>query len=113
MSFLGLPLPELKDRPWTAVLPPRLAWLKDKELQFDEEDGDNFFNIIRKGDLLVHHPYHSFSGTVQRFITEAACDPDVLAIKMTLYRTSGDSPIIKALITAAQNGKQVVALVEY
>ena len=112
MSFLGLPLPELKDRPWTAVLPPRLAWLKDKELQFDEEDGDNFFNIIRKGDLLVHHPYHSFSGTVQRFITEAACDPDVLAIKMTLYRTSGDSPIIKALITAAQNGKQVVALVE-
>ncbi len=112
MSFMALPLPELKDIPWTAVLPPRLSLLKDKELQFDDEEGENFFNIIRKGDLLVHHPYHAFSGTVQRFITEAAFDPDVLAIKMTLYRTSGDSPIIKALIAAAQNGKQVVALVE-
>ncbi len=112
MSFMALPLPKLKDRPWTAVLPPKLSWLKDEELQFDDEEGENFFDIIRKGDLLVHHPYHAFSGTVQRFITEAAFDPDVLAIKMTLYRTSGDSPIIKALIAAAQNGKQVVALVE-
>ncbi|GAB4528994.1 MAG: polyphosphate kinase 1 [Pleurocapsa sp.] len=113
MSFLSLPLPELKDKPWTAILPPRLSWLQDQELQLDDnDDGDNFFNVIRNGDLLVHHPYHSFSATVQRFITEAAYDPDVLAIKMTLYRTSGDSPIIKALIAAAQNNKQVVALVE-
>ena len=111
MSFLVLPLPELKDKPWNAVLPPRLSWLKEKE---DEESGEgkNFFNVIRNGEILVHHPYHSFSSTVLRFVTEAAYDPDVLAIKMTLYRTSGDSPIVKALIAAAQNDKQVVVLVE-
>jgi len=112
MSFLALPLPELKDRPWVSVLPPRLSWLKDEEDEIDHEDGENFFNVIRNGDLLVHHPYHSFSSTIVRFVTEAAYDPDVLAIKITLYRTSGDSPIIKALIAAAQNDKQVVALVE-
>ena len=109
MSFLSLPLPELKDKPWNSVLPSRLSWLQENE---DESGGDNFFNVIRHGDLLVHHPYHSFSNTVLRFVTEAAYDPDVLAIKMTLYRTSGDSPIVKALIAAAQNDKQVVALVE-
>jgi polyphosphate kinase len=109
MSFLSLPLPELKDKPWNPVLPPRLNRLQNLE---SSEDGESFFNIIRQGDLLLHHPYYSFSGTVQRFIKEAAYDPDVLAIKMTLYRTSGDSPIVKALIAAAQNGKQVVVLVE-
>lgn len=111
MSFMSLPLAKLKDKPWNAVLPPRLCWLKEKENETMGE-GENFFNVIRNGDLLVHHPYHSFSNTVLRFVTEAAYDPDVLAIKMTLYRTSGDSPIIKALIAAAQNNKQVVALVE-
>ena len=111
MSFLSLPLPELKDKPWNSVLPPRLKWLKEQEGESSGE-GENFFNVIRNGDLLVHHPYHSFSSTVLRFVTEAAYDPDVLAIKMTLYRTSGDSPIVKALIAAAQNEKQVVALVE-
>lgn len=111
MSFLGLPLPELKDEPWNSVLPSRLSWLKENEGE-ESGDGQNFFNVIRHGDLFVHHPYHSFSNTVLRFITEAASDPDVLAIKMTLYRTSGDSPILKALIAAAQNNKQVVALVE-
>lgn len=111
MSFMALPLPELKDKPWTAVLPPRLSWLQEKEGS-ERVEGESFFNVIRHGDLLVHHPYHSFTSTVLRFITEAAYDSHVLAIKMTLYRTSGDSPIIKALIAAAQNGKQVVVLVE-
>ncbi len=106
MSFLALPLPQLKDRSWSPTIPPKLHRLQNIE------DGEDFFRMIRHGDLLVHHPYDSFSGTVQRLITEAASDPDVLAIKMTLYRTSGDSPIIKALIAAAQNHKQVAVLVE-
>ncbi|HAX86960.1 MAG TPA: polyphosphate kinase 1 [Cyanobacteria bacterium UBA11370] len=106
MSFMELPVPQLKDPSWTPVMPPRLR------LSSGEEEGEDFFSLIRKSDLLVHHPYHSFNATVQRFITQAVEDPQVLAIKMTLYRTSGDSPIVNALITAAENGKQVVVLVE-
>ncbi len=111
MSFLALPMPELKDTPWKSVIPPRLQKLGSFNSPTSEE-GFDFFAAIREQDLLVHHPYHSFSSTVLRFITDASRDPDVLAIKMTLYRTSGDSPIVNALIAAAENGKQVAVLVE-
>lgn len=104
MSFMSLPLPDLKDKSWTAVTSPAWKAVRDRE-------GD-VFSLIRRRDHLVHHPYDSFTNSVQLFITQAATDPDVLAIKMTLYRTSGDSPIVNALVKAAENGKQVVALVE-
>ncbi len=106
MSFLSLPVPELKDPPWNGVIP---AYLRRRKAN---EDGGNFFSLIAQRDILVHHPYQSFPDTVERFITCAANDPKVLAIKMTLYRTTGDSLILKALINAAENGKQVSVLIE-
>lgn len=110
-ALTGFPLPELKDRPWTAVIPPRLR-SPGEDPDLPQIELPDLFSVIREGDVMVHHPYESFSGSVEAFITQAAHDPHVLAIKMTLYRTSGDSPIVQALIAAAENQKQVVALVE-
>jgi polyphosphate kinase len=116
MYFMSLPLPQFKDQPWQAVVPNRLQRLREPnavDSQGSEpEEGRDIFAVIREKDLLVHHPYQSFTASVVKFITHAAYDPDVLAIKVTLYRTTGDSPIVNALITAAENGKQVSVLVE-
>jgi polyphosphate kinase len=104
-ALVALERPDLKDPAWAPCVPRRLAPL-------DDGDPVDVFAAIRQGDILVHHPYDSFTATVERFIAQAAGDPDVLSIKMTLYRTSGDSPIVRDLIRAADQGKQVVVLVE-
>jgi polyphosphate kinase len=102
-QIYGVDRPDLKDPPFVPATPPAFG---------ERETPKSIFSTLRDGDVLVHHPYDSFSTTVQRFIEQAAADPNVLAIKQTLYRTSGDSPIVNALIDAAEAGKQVVALVE-
>jgi polyphosphate kinase len=104
-ALAALDRPELRDEPLPPVTPARLRGEEPSV-------GADFFAAMREGDVLVHHPYESFTTSVQRFIEQAAADPDVLAIKQTLYRTSGDSPVVDALIDAAEAGKQVVVLVE-
>jgi len=102
-ELVELDRPDLKADAWTPQPHPRLA---------ESGEDRSIFEEIRQGDLLVHHPYHSFEGTVQRFLSEAAHDPDVLAIKAAIYRTAEDSSVIEALIDAAKNGKQVAVMVE-
>ncbi|MFN2609084.1 MAG: RNA degradosome polyphosphate kinase [Acidimicrobiales bacterium] len=103
-SVYELDRPELKDDTWVGVTQPRLAP--------PEGEAVDVFAVVGEREVLVHHPYDSFTTSVEAFIEQAAADPQVLAIKQTLYRTSGDSPIVKALIRAAEAGKQVAALVE-
>jgi polyphosphate kinase len=106
-AIYQLDRPDLKEEPWAPVTQIRL-----KEQNADGEGAD-LFSVIHEGDVLVHHPYESFATSVEAFIDAAAADPGVLAIKQTLYRTSGPaSPIVRSLIRAAETGKQVVALVE-
>lgn len=100
MSLASLELPALKDAPHTPVAPVRLA------------TGRNIFEVIREGDVLLHHPYESFAASVERFIQAAAEDPDVLAIKITLYRTGAEANLPRLLTQAAERGKQVAVLVE-
>ena len=101
-AIADLNIPNLRFEPWTPVTP----------ITFLEDDPELMFNALRNRDRLVHHPYESFSATVEKFIRAAADDSKVVAIKMTLYRTGDNSPFIKSLIRAAESGKQVVCLVE-
>ncbi len=99
-QIASLPIPQLRDPPWTPMVPLGL-----------DADAD-LFSVIRAGDVLVHHPYESFDATVERFIRDAANDPSTTTIKMTVYRLGDDTPFVRSLIEAAENGKQVACLVE-
>ncbi|MDF2979870.1 MAG: polyphosphate kinase 1 [Actinomycetospora sp.] len=103
MELMALNRPDLKDPVFVPATHPAFS---------EGETPRSVFATLREGDVLVHHPYDSFSTSVHRFIEQAAADPKVLAIKQTLYRTSGDSPVVESLIDAAEAGKQVVAVVE-
>ncbi len=96
--------PDLHESPWVPMTPPRLATAGDGPV--------DLFSVLRERNVLVHHPYDSFTTSVEAFVTQAADDPNVLAIKQTLYRTSDDTAIVSALVRAAEQGKQVAALVE-
>ena len=115
MSLLAIPLPALKDAPYRGRTPTSLARAQKSLLEdgsIKAEEFTSIFSVLRRGDVLLHHPFDLFSTSVEEFINQAADDPSVLAIKMTLYRVSKDSPIIAALIRASENGKQVMVLVE-
>ncbi len=104
-KIADLDFPDLKFDPFRSRSAKALS-------EVDQEDPDLFFAAIRQGEILLHHPYESFTSSVVQFLQNAAQDPQTLAIKQTLYRTSGDSPIVEALIEAAEAGKQVLAVIE-
>ena len=104
-QIADLDFPDLKYKPFRSETAPELR-------DVDPDSADSYFAALRKGEILLHHPYQSFTTSVVKFLENAARDPQVLAIKQTLYRTSGDSPIIEALIEAAEAGKQVLAVIE-
>ena len=104
-QIADLDLPELKYKPFRSETAPELR-------DVDPDSTDSYFSALRKGEILLHHPYQSFTTSVVKFLENAAQDSHVLAIKQTLYRTSGDSPIVEALIEAAEAGKQVLAVIE-
>lgn len=104
-QIADLDFPELKYKPFRSETAPELR-------DVDPDSTDSYFTALRKGEILLHHPYQSFTTSVVKFLENAARDPQVLAIKQTLYRTSGDSPIVEALIEAAEAGKQVLAVIE-
>jgi polyphosphate kinase len=104
-SIHALDRPELHDEPWTPLIPVALT-------SVEREENSSIFSVLDRQDVLVHHPYDSFSASVEELMNESADDPHVLAIKQCLYRTSGDSPVVAALVRAAEHGKQVAVLVE-
>ena len=115
MALLAIPLPQLKDKPFKGRTAPALVRAQKTKLEdgsLKVEEFESIFSVLRRGDVLLHHPFDLFSTSVEEFLNQAADDPAVLAIKMTLYRTSRDSAVVAALIRAAENGKQVMALVE-
>jgi polyphosphate kinase len=113
-SLTDLDRPDLKSDPWTPQPHPRLRDRRPAAFERDDEadHARSVFDDIDDGDVLLHHPYHDFDDTVQRFLSEAATDPDVLAVKAAIYRTASDSQVIQSLIDAAENGKQVAVMVE-
>ncbi len=111
LDLTGLNIIADLDRPELKFEPFRNQIAKDFR-EIDQDSNEEFFAAIRRNEILLHHPYDSFNSSVLRFLEAAATDPDVLAIKQTLYRTSGDSPIVNALIEAAEAGKQVLAVIE-
>ena len=114
-ALTGVPLPKFKDQPQKARIAAPLARAQKALLadgSIPEEEFESVFDVLKRGDVLLHHPYDLFSSSVEELINQAAEDPDVLGIKMILYRVSKDSGVISSLIRAAENGKQVMALVE-
>jgi polyphosphate kinase len=99
-EIASLPIPALRDQAWTPLAPAAI------------ENSEDIFEAIRDSDVLVHHPYESFEQSVEQFISDAAADPQTVAVKMTAYRVGDDTPFVKSLVKAAESGKQVACVIE-